>query len=383
MINILNMNLLLAFFINLLLVPSSAFANNIPEDLPLNFTARENPYQNELYQHPVNLKHITISSVSQLKRELNNANNSNGHVSLNLEDGVYLLHGTLNIKSDYITIRSKSGKSDKVIIQGSTQKNEGVPVLIKVFADHFTIDGITLQNARAHLIQVAGEHDADYPVIRNSILQDSYQQLLKVSYDVNSRPDKSSDFGLIESSIFQYSEGVGPNYYIGGVDLHAGNSWIIRNNKFRSIASPSGSIAQHAIHAWNNSYGTIVADNIIEDCDRGIGLGLFTRKKHPSIIFSHWGGVITGNLVTHHNNDAPFADVGIIVEDSAYTLIENNRVWLGHNYPNAIEYRFPSTYGIVIKNNITNKKIVSRNGGKAELSNNRTNASRIEIFQGD
>jgi len=372
----------IALYLQLFLITPAAWATDTAEDArPLNFTTKQNPFQKKQYYHSARVKHITVSSVAQLKGELNKANKNKGHVSLDLDDGIYQIDSTLNIKSDHIVIRSKSGRPANVVIQGSAQKHQGTPVLIKVFADHFTIDGITLQNAKAHLIQVAGEHDADYPVIRNCILQDSYQQLLKISYDVNNRAEKSSDFGLIENSVFQYTEGVGPNYYIGGVDLHAGNSWIIRNNTFRSIASPAESIAQHAIHAWNNAYNTIIEDNVIEDCDRAIGLGLFTRKKHSSIVFSHRGGAIRSNLVTHNNTNAPFSDVGIIVEDSAYTIIENNRIWLAHGYPNAIEYRFPSTYGVIIRNNISNKNIVSRNGGQAKLSNNITDATRSEIIE--
>jgi len=52
-------------------------------------------------------------------------------------------------------------------------------------------------------IQIAGEHNADYPVIRNCILQDSYQQLIKISYDKKERAEISADFGLIENSTFQ------------------------------------------------------------------------------------------------------------------------------------------------------------------------------------
>jgi len=350
------------------------------EKIAPNFTSEANPYSKTPYQLPEGLTHISINSVAQLKREISYANNNKGHVSLDIEDGVYQLGHTLDIKSDYIALTSKSGRPENVIIQGGKAKNSGIPVLIKVFSNHFSIDGITLQNAKAHLIQIAGEDNADYAVIRNCILQDSYQQLVKISYDKKKRPEISADFGLIENSIFQYTDGMGPNFYIGGVDLHAGNSWIIRDNKFKDIASPGRSVSEHAIHAWTNSYNTIVENNVIEDCDRAIGFGLFNSNENPSIVYQHKGGYIRNNLITHTRNNDPFADVGIILEDSADTLIEGNKIWLEHDYPNAIEYRFPSTHDVVIKDNITNKNIVSRNGGKAALSNNRTNAKREEIL---
>ncbi|HED36451.1 MAG TPA: right-handed parallel beta-helix repeat-containing protein [Gammaproteobacteria bacterium] len=363
------------------ITPATASASGLSGDEHSpNFTPEPNPLLNSPYKPPATIRHVTVNSLYQLNSELRNANKNKGYVSLDIEDGTYQLGQTLNIRADHIILRSKSGNPEKVILQGSKTRNTGIPVLIKVFAKHFSIDSITLQNAKAHLIQIAGEHDADYPVIRNCVLQDSYQQLIKISYDKKKRAQISSDFGLIENSVFRYTEGIGPNYYIGGIDLHAGNSWIIRNNKFRDIASPSGSVAEHAIHAWTNSYNTIVENNIIEDCDRGIGFGLFTRRKHPSIIFQHRGGLIRNNLILHNDNNDPFADAGIILEDSANTLVENNGIWMAHDYPNAIEYRSPSTRNVVIKNNITNKKIISRNGAKAILLDNTVDAKREEII---
>lgn len=361
--------------------PIDTFATDTASEInPANFTTALNPFSNSVYQPPADLKHIYINTISELKNEIIFANKSDGHVILELNDGIYQLDRTLDIQADHIVIKSKSGHPENVIIQGGNFKNAGVPVLIKVFSNYFSIDGITLQNAKAHLIQIAGEENADYPVIRNCILQDSYQQLVKISYDKKSRPGLSADFGLIENSIFQYTDGIGPNYYIGGIDLHAGNSWVIRNNIFKDIASPGHSISEHAIHAWTNSYNTIVENNVIEDCDRAIGFGLSNRNEHPSIVYQHRGGIIRHNLITHSRNNDHFADVGIILEDSADTVIEGNRIWLEHDYPNAIEYRFPTTHNVIIKNNITNKSIVGRNGGKASLTNNKTNAKKDEIL---
>lgn len=327
---------------------------------------------------PPELKHITVNTAAQLKHEIINANEYGGYVSLHLEDGLYQLDSTLAVKADYISILSKSGHPENVIIQGSETKNAGTPVLIKVYADHFSIDGITLRNAGFHLLQIAGEYRADYPVIRNCIFQDSYQQLVKITFG-RENPETSSDFGIIENSTFQYTTGIGPNYYIGGIDAHGINNWIIRNNKFKDIASPKKSVAEHAIHLWNNSSNNLVENNLIEDCDRAIGFGMGKAKNSPDASSSNRGGIIRGNTITHSDNNDPFADTGIILEDSPGTLIENNRIWLKHHYPNAIEYRFPSTNNVIIRNNVTNKNIVSRNGGKAKLTNNITNAKFKDI----
>ena len=253
-------------------------------------------------------------------------------------------------------------------------------MLIKVFANHFSIDGITLQNANFHLIQIAGEHNADYPVVCNCILQDSYQQLFKGTLG-SKAPDIASDFGLIENCTFKYSAGIGPQYYIGGIDVHGINNWVIRNNNFKDIASPRLRIAEHTIHVWHNSSNNLVENNLIEDCDRGIGFGMGQAMNSLNTSYSNRGGIIRNNTIIHSDNNDHYADVGTVIESSPDTLIENNRIWLGHKYPNAIEYRFPSTQNVFLKNNITNKDIVSRNGAKAQRSNNKTNATLEEVLE--
>ena len=102
-----------------------------------NFTTEANPFLNSPHQLPAGLKHISINSVTQLKREVRNANKNKGYVSLDMEDGVYQLDKTLAIKADYISLNSKSGHPENVIIQGSKMKNAGTPVLIKVFCKSF------------------------------------------------------------------------------------------------------------------------------------------------------------------------------------------------------------------------------------------------------
>jgi hypothetical protein len=144
-------------------------ANQSLKNAP-NFTSKTNPYLNSEYRYPTHLKSVYIDSIQQLEVGLRAANNSGGHTVFLLDDGVYELTKTIAIKSDHIIMSSTSGLPENVIIQGSQHKNTGIGNLFRVTGKHFVIDGITLQNAKNHLIQIAGESDADYPVIINSIL---------------------------------------------------------------------------------------------------------------------------------------------------------------------------------------------------------------------
>jgi hypothetical protein len=220
------------------------------------------------------------------------------------------------------------------------------------------------------LIQIAGEQDADFPTLRNCVLQDGFEQLLKVSYNRNTKV--SSDNGLIDNCEFVYTAGIGPQYYIGGIDVHGGHNWVVRRSLFRGIASPGTRVAEHAIHFWNNTKDTLVEDNIIINCDRGIGFGMTNR---PNL-----GGVIQNNLILHTSNKHPNADVGIILEESPHTKILNNNIYLEHSYNNAIEYRFPSTVNVEIRGNLTNKAIRKRDGASAKLTKNKRSKVLIDYL---
>jgi hypothetical protein len=314
-------------------------------------------------------KLINVNNTQQLYAALKQANKY-GNTSIILADGEYKADKTLFIKGDHISLYSASGDRNSVVITGTGMKKSGeVNNLVRVSAKHFTLDGITLQQASNHLIQIAGEQDADFPTLRNCVLRDAYEQLLKVSY--NNKTKVSSDYGLIENCDFTYTAGIGPQYYIGGIDVHGGHSWVVRKSHFQGIASPDSKIAEHAIHFWNNTKNILVEDNTIVNCDRGIGFGMQRR--------ANIGGIIQNNLILHSANNHPNADVGIILEESPATKVLNNKIYLAHNYNNAIEYRFSSTKDVEISGNLTNKSIRKRDGASAVLSNN-TRSKELSDF---
>ena len=242
--------------------------------------------------------------------------------------------------------------------------------LIRVSSNNFYIDGITLSGAQNHLIQVAGESNSSNFKINNSILEDAYEQFLKVSYN-RARPDNYSLSGSVTNCVFQFTRGVAPNYYTGGIDALGSKNWIVSNNVFRDIASPSEHIAQHAVHFWVNSSGNQITNNLFIDVDRAIGLGMPLEKNESIIEYSHRDGLIEGNVIYHSDNGSPFADTGIILEAAENTTVKGNYVFFEHLYPNAIEYRFEESRDNYIVENFVNAEIRSRNGGKATLRDNK------------
>jgi parallel beta-helix repeat protein len=296
---------------------------------------------------------ITVSTVAELVNAVQQANAS-GNLTILIEDGTYTLSEMLWIEGNNVTFRSRSGNRDAVVIRGQGM-NGSVSHIFNVPGDNFTAADMTIGWVANHAIQI--HSDGDNPVVHNVRFVDTYEQMLKVSF----RPgdSTSSDNGLVEWCVFEYSAGIGPQYYIGGIDAHQAHNWTIRNNVFYHIRSPEAALAEYAIHFWSDASNTLVEHNTIINCDRGIGFGLGDR--------GHIGGMIRNNMVYTTR------DVGISLENSRNTTMYNNTVYT-ENYGNSIEYRFSGTQGVSIINNLTNAQIASRDGGSGRVETNVTSA---------
>jgi hypothetical protein len=295
------------------------------------------------------------------------ANSSGGNKTIVVRDGTYTLNDTLYVNVPNVAIVGQSGDRTKVIIQGDAMSSSAkVGNVIRVAASNFQLSDVTLQKSKWHLIQIVGETNSDAPVIKNCIMRDAYQQMLKVTVDT-ATSSVTSDNGLVENCIFECSAGIGPQYYIGGIDAHGAKNWVVRNNTFRNIISPSSSVAEFAVHFWSGSANNTVEKNLIVNCDRGIGFGLDTRPNN--------GGIIRNNMIYHAANAGSYADTGIALTESPNTQVYNNTIFMENSFPWAIEYRFTSTQNVLIANNLTNKPVQSRDGGSGTVTKNVTNAT--------
>lgn len=296
---------------------------------------------------------VTVSTVSELQTALIECNAAGGNYTILLEDGFYQLEDDLlYIGQNMInlSIRSASGDRDAVQIRGKGPDG-AVQYIFNVAADNFTLADLTIGNVMYHGVQIHGEADADSCLIQNVKFEDINQQFFKVSAGGSS----TSDYGIVQCCWFEFTDGIGYQYYTGGIDAHASTNWLIRFNTFKHIRSPEASLSEHAIHFWNNSADNIIEQNLIIDCDRGIGFGLGSSPVTA--------GIIRNNFI--HTS----RDVGIGLESSPKTKVYHNTV-ITENYFNAIEYRFTATTDVHIANNITTANIASRNGGTATVESN-------------
>lgn len=304
---------------------------------------------------------IEVNNYSELKTAVQEINNSGGNKTVLITDGTYNLDNGFWVTGSNVIFRSKSGNRDKVILKGKGMTG-GVSHVFWAVGSNITIADLTIGEVANHAIQVMGEssRNAENLKVHNVRIYNTGEQMLKGSADATG----GSDNGMVECSLFEYTDKFGPQYYIGGIDVHRGKNWQVSRNTFKNIRSPSGSISEHAIHFWSDSQDILVEKNTIINCDRGIGFGLGDRGTS--------GGIIKNNMI-YNDGTGNFDDVGIGLENAANAKVFNNTIFHEQSYPNAIEYRFAGT-DAQIYNNLTNKKITERNGGSADLSHNVTNA---------
>ena len=298
---------------------------------------------------------ITVSTTQELRDAIIQANNG-GNLTVLIEDGIYPIASTSwypYITGSNLVFRSVSGNRNEVILTGQGMQDvaPGTENVMSLVGDNITIADLTIRDCGNHGIST----NSDNHLIHNVRIQNTYEQMIKGT----SNGENGTEDCVVQCSLFEYTDGIGPQWYIGGLDIHEGDSWIVRDNVFRNIASPSVALAEHAVHFWDNSQFNLVERNKIINCDRGIGFGL---GNSPNL-----GGMIRNNMI-YNDGENPYHDVGIGLESSPNTHVYNNTIHI--QYPNAIEYRFESTDSVKIINNLVNQAIRSRNGGQAILSTN-------------
>ena len=356
---------------------------------------------------------VSVGGMTRTLRQVV-SNASEGETIL-LEDGTYTLPSAgsgeftgLYFTTANVTLRSASGDPTAVVIDSAYREHGNSSAPITVAAPGVILADFTVSRSVFHLIHLWA--DGDDAVIHNVHLVDGGQQFLKASPGGGENVDRAevscSQFRLTAAgrdNVWGYgaSDG-GTTCYTGGIDAHDSRDWVIHDNYFEGIycdaggvprpahgMSPAerggqtytGGLSEHAIHIWDSESGSghVIERNRIVNCARGIGLGLRDEV---------YGTVIRNNMVFSEHAASREHDVGIIVERAHDTQVDNNTVIFTHAsaYSNAIEYRWDTTSGLDVRNNLTNRNIQARNGASASTSTNVTNAEPAwfaDVARGD
>jgi hypothetical protein len=318
---------------------------------------------------------VTVTTVAQLQNAVSNAN-SGGDNTILVADGTYNLDGVyLRITRDGVTVRSQSGNRSAVILDGNYVTTE----IFQIVASHVTIADLTLKRAQDHPIHVMGGsgQDVNYATLTNLHIIDPGEQAIKIN---PSSSDYNANYGSVTDSLIEltsqgrtYVENDTSNShpcYTGGIDGHTATSWHIADNVIQGFWCSTG-LSEHGVHFWSDSVDTLVERNQIIDCDRGIGFGLGDR--------GHLRGIIRNNMIYHPAGHG-YSDVGIGLESAENASVYNNTIYLEHDYPNAIEYRFDDSRDCFIANNLCNRAITSREGGTTSSEPNNITGSQSSWF---
>ena len=299
--------------------------------------------------------------------------------AVQLADGVYALPQTLVLRRPGVTLRSKSGHRDAVVIDGRYTVQD----LLLIQESDVTIADVTLTRSSWHLVHVVPERKSIAgTVLHNLRGVDGGEQFTKV----NPAGGHHADAGTIRCSRLELTDegraNVRNNCYTGGIDIHQGRGWHITSNMISGFWCASG-LSEHAIHVWAGSRDTLVERNVVADSARGIGFGLGASTAGRTYadapcdgapMIGHYGGAILNNFVMAIDQrlfgSAAGFDVGIGLEQSCRTSVLHNTV-VSTRPPrsSSIEWRFP--YSIAtIANNLASHSLLERNGGRAVLGGN-------------
>jgi hypothetical protein len=246
--------------------------------------------------------------------------------------GTYTLTAYPSISAAGVTVRGASGNPADVIVQGlgmNVDPGGATKEGFNLYANDITIKDLTVQEFFNHAIHFGV--NIYRPKILNVITRNNGQQHIKgakYNYD-----------GLIENTICEQtyvrtnmlpSDPRGEDY-VGGIDLHGGSTFVIRDCIVRNIMGAGGD-ADGSIFAWNQSSNITVERCMVTGGNRAICFG---NNSGGSLGYDVDGGIIRNCFIyartgTPTDPDEPWtgnADIGIDLAHVRNVNVYNNTVW--------------------------------------------------------
>jgi hypothetical protein len=192
-----------------------------------------------------------------------------------------------------------------------------------------------------------------------------------------------ADQGVISCSHLELTDAGRPQIrngcYTGGIDGHAAWGWQIRRNTILGFWCDTG-LSEHGIHMWRTCRDTVVEQNRILDCARGIGFGMgetgtatdraYADDPYPGAGYlGHIDGVIRNNFIFA---DLEGFDSGVTLDQAHGTVVVHNTVVAVQTPFSCMEWRFDDA-SVTLLNNLVSHNLMDR-GGTAVLAGNVENA---------
>lgn len=233
-----------------------------------------------------------------------------------LDDGHYMMSRYFELHTDDVTLRSRSGDRDGVILDGAESRHGE---LVGVTGCRgVTIADLTIQNIKWNGFKINADRGATHVTIYNCVIHNIWQRGVKgpavrqedldrmrptecrIQYCLfyNDRPKRFEDDPADTPDNFNGN-------YIGGIDVMYPQGWTISRNVFLGIRGRTGE-ARGAVFLWHDARDCVVERNAIIDCDSGICLGNSHRKPETPIHCT--GCVVRNNFVVRCHENGILAD---------------------------------------------------------------------------
>lgn len=315
-----------------------------------------------------------------------------------LQNGTYHISSNLHITVDSITLRSGSGNPDDVVLDGNPsggtpERANFTPEVISITASDVHLVDLTIRYARDHGIHISppGDRPVIGCIMHNLHVYDCGQQLIKVNSNGGSGSSLFwADSGVLQGSLIEFIDNSvmqdnGDHFYTGGLDVHGGEGWTVRWNRFRNIQR-EGKLMEHAVHFWSRSRGTLVENNRFENVYRGIGFGM---KREPEGLvrrypdgrgedpyFDHIDGTIRNNII--FNASGFHLESGIEIWNVTGTEAYHNTVYSADEPFSSIEYRWVD--GVTVSNNLVSHSIRLRDGMQMSVISGNLSGADASLF---
>lgn len=307
--------------------------------------------------------------------------------------GTYQLDGAyLWIKAPGVTLRSESGNPEDVILDGNYSTTE----IVTIAASNVTVAELTIRRAHTHPIHVTTSDTADTlgtRIYRVHVI-DPREQGIKINpSSAQSHYPDDGEIACCRIVMTDAGRGHVSGCYTGGVDAHQARGWVIRDNHIEGFWCASG-LSEHAVHMWRGCRDTIVERNVMVDNARGVGFGMATSGTARTYsddpcpaaggaYVGHYGGIVRNNFIVGtrqelFDSQSGF-DTGVAFWSACNATAVHNTIVATDDLFSAIEWRFATSTGVNVTNNLVTHPLRERDGASATQAGNIADADLADF----
>ena len=295
--------------------------------------------------------------------------------------------GTIEVNTPGITIRSKSGIREDVVLDNQY----GGESALVIAASNVTVADITIKHSGKHGIHVMPSEGADTlnTKIYNVKIVDPGQKAIQMSTGSGIYFADDGEVACCELELTDVGRSeiidINQKCYTGGIHGFQVMGWTVRDNVIKGFWCDEGLAGPGVIFA-TGSRDNVVERNQLVDNARGIWFGInpdasgrtYSDDPCPEAsggYVDHYGGIARNNFLFAERAElfesSDGLDSGIAAWQACHVAIVHNTLAFESVPYSGIEYRWPNTIANII-NNLLTHNLRQRDGAQADLAGNLT-----------